>query len=160
MGRGLGCKNSKIFHPTSNNFYALIYLPSGAKIPTAFRVTIRGILRRHLELDGSRYFDPQPWWRHQMETFSALLALCVENSPVTGEFPLPRSVTRALMLSLICTWTNSGENNRDAGDLRRHRAHYIVSVMPTPVHLDWDVIMSSAYGKDSNVSSVEEKSLM
>ena len=26
-------------------------------------------------------------WRHQMETFSALLALCVGNSPVTGEFP-------------------------------------------------------------------------
>ena len=27
------------------------------------------------------------WWRHQMETFSALLALCAGNSPVTGEFP-------------------------------------------------------------------------
>ena len=25
--------------------------------------------------------DIQPWWRHQMETFSALLALCAENSP-------------------------------------------------------------------------------
>ena len=29
----------------------------------------------------------RPWWRHQMETFSALLALCAGNSPVTGEFP-------------------------------------------------------------------------
>ena len=27
------------------------------------------------------------WWRHQMETFSTLLAICVGNSPVTGEFP-------------------------------------------------------------------------
>ena len=27
------------------------------------------------------------WWRHQMETFSALLALCVGNSLVTSEFP-------------------------------------------------------------------------
>ena len=35
------------------------------------------------------------WWRHQMETFSALLALCVGNSPVTGEFPTQRSVTRS-----------------------------------------------------------------
>ena len=26
------------------------------------------------------------WWRHQMETFSALLALCAGNSPVAGEF--------------------------------------------------------------------------
>ena len=27
------------------------------------------------------------WWRHQMETFSALLAFCAGNSPVTGDFP-------------------------------------------------------------------------
>ena len=33
------------------------------------------------------------WWRHQMETFSALLALCAGNSPVTGEFPAQRPVT-------------------------------------------------------------------
>ena len=36
-----------------------------------------------------------PWWRHQMETFSALLAICAGNSPVTGEFPTPRPVTRS-----------------------------------------------------------------
>ena len=36
-----------------------------------------------------------PWWRHQMETFSALLALCAGNSPVTGEFPSQRPVTRS-----------------------------------------------------------------
>ena len=35
-------------------------------------------------------------WRHQMETFSSLLALCVENSPVTGELPSQRSVTRSV----------------------------------------------------------------
>ena len=34
------------------------------------------------------------WWRHQMETFSALLALCAGNSPVSGEFPWQRPVTR------------------------------------------------------------------
>ena len=33
------------------------------------------------------------WWRHQMETFSTLLALCAGNSPVTGEFPSHRPVT-------------------------------------------------------------------
>ena len=35
------------------------------------------------------------WWRHQMETFSALLVLCAGNSPVTGEFPAQRPVTRS-----------------------------------------------------------------
>ena len=70
-----------------------------------------------------------PWWRHQMETFSALLAICAGNSPVPGEFPAQWPVTRALMFSLICAWINGWVNNREAGDLRRHRAHYDVIVM-------------------------------
>ena len=36
------------------------------------------------------------WWRHQMETFSALLALYAGNSPVTGEFPSQRPAPRKL----------------------------------------------------------------
>ena len=35
------------------------------------------------------------WWRHQMETSSALLVLCEGNSPVTGEFPARRPLTRS-----------------------------------------------------------------
>ena len=36
-----------------------------------------------------------PWWRHQMETFSALLALCAGKSLVIGEFPAQRPLTRS-----------------------------------------------------------------
>ena len=35
------------------------------------------------------------WWRHQINIFSALLALCVGNSPVIGEFPSQRPVRRS-----------------------------------------------------------------
>ena len=35
------------------------------------------------------------WWRHQIEIFSALLAICAGNSPVRGEFPAQRPVTRS-----------------------------------------------------------------
>ena len=35
----------------------------------------------------------------------------------------------AFMFSLISAWTNGWANNRRAGDLRRHRAHYDVNVM-------------------------------
>ena len=35
----------------------------------------------------------------------------------------------ALMFSLICVWINDSVNNRDAGDLRRYRAHHGVAVM-------------------------------
>ena len=33
------------------------------------------------------------WWRHPMETFSASMALCAGNSPVTDEFSFKRPVT-------------------------------------------------------------------
>ena len=68
-------------------------------------------------------------WRHQMETFSALLALCEGNhrSPVNS--PHKDQWRGALMFSLICAWTNSWANNGDADDLRLHRAHYDVTVM-------------------------------
>ena len=35
------------------------------------------------------------WWRHQMETFSTLLAFRAGNSAVPGEFPSQRPVTRS-----------------------------------------------------------------
>ena len=35
------------------------------------------------------------WWRHQIKTFSALLAICAGNSPVTGESPTQRPVVRS-----------------------------------------------------------------
>ena len=35
------------------------------------------------------------FWRQQMETFSALLAICAGKSPVTGESPSQRPVTRS-----------------------------------------------------------------
>ena len=64
-----------------------------------------------------------------METFSALLALCAGNSPITGEFPHKGQWRGALMFTLICVWINYWAKNREAGDLRRHRAHYGVTVM-------------------------------
>ena len=68
-----------------------------------------------------------PRWCNQMETFSALLALCARNSPVNS--PHKGQWRGALMLSLICNWINSWVNNREASDLRHHHAHYEVIVM-------------------------------
>ena len=69
------------------------------------------------------------WWRHQMEIFSALLAFCAVNSQVTGEFPAQRPVTRSFEVFFYLRLTDSWANNGDAGDLRRHRAHYDVIVI-------------------------------
>ena len=54
-----------------------------------------------------------------METFSTLLAICAGNSPVTRSFDV---------FFDLCP-NNGGVNNREAGDLRRYRAHYDVIVM-------------------------------
>ena len=65
-----------------------------------------------------------------MEIFSALLNICAGNSPVTGEFPAQRPVTRSLDVFFDLRPINGWVNNAsEAGDLRRHRAHYDVRVM-------------------------------
>ena len=69
------------------------------------------------------------WWRHQMETFSVLLAICEGNSAVPGEFPSQGQWREALMFSLLCVWINDWVNNLEAGDLRRYLAHYDVTLM-------------------------------
>ena len=56
------------------------------------------------------------WWRHQMETFSALLALCaggIHRSPVNS--PHDGQWRGALSFSLICAWINGWVNNGEAG---------------------------------------------
>ena len=53
---------------------------------------------RLADLSSHTVFVCEPnitWWRHQMEPFSALLAICAENSPVPGDFPAQRPVTRS-----------------------------------------------------------------
>ena len=52
------------------------------------------------------------------------------TGPFCGEFAGHKGRWRgALMIPLICAWTNGRVNNRDAGDLRRHRAHRDVNIM-------------------------------
>ena len=58
------------------------------------------------------------------------------TGPLRGEFtgdrwiPLSKvSDAELWCFSLICVWTNGWVNNRNAGDLRRHRVHYDVTLM-------------------------------
>ena len=76
--------------------------------------------------------DIVSWWRHQMEPFPVLLALCEDNPPVTDGFLTKSQWRRASMCSLICARTNSWAYNRVVGDLRRHRAHYGVTLLMNP----------------------------
>ena len=86
-------------------------------------------------LSGDRPVCRSLWWRHRMITISALLPICAGNSPVTGEFPAQRLVSWSFDVSLICARINGWVNNREAGDLRRHRAHYDVTVIQIGFYL-------------------------
>ena len=68
-------------------------------------------------------------WKHfpRYQHFVLGIHRSLVNSPHKGQW------RRALMFSLICTWINGWVNNREAGDLRRHRGHYDVTVMKIQV---------------------------
>ena len=57
-----------------------------------------------------------------MMTSSNEYIFCVSGH-LCGEF------TGALMFSSTCAWMNGWVNNREASDLRRHGAHYDVTIM-------------------------------
>ena len=94
------------------------------------------------------------WRRHQMETFSALLAICAGNSPVSDEFKGRWRGT--LMFSLISARINGWVNNHEAGDLRRIRPHYGVTVMTCILH----IVMYLIYGKCGYIHHVNPQLLV
>ena len=71
------------------------------------------------------YHDDVIKWKHFPRYWPFLRGIhrSLVNSPHKGQW------RGALMFSLICAWINGCVNNREAGDLRRHRAHYDVTVM-------------------------------
>ena len=64
-----------------------------------------------------------------METFSALPAICAQNSLVHGEFPAQKPVTRSFDVFFDVRPNKQLSKHHEAGDLRRYRRHYDVIVM-------------------------------
>ena len=83
------------------------------------------------------------WTMHQSKTWFYQTMMTSSNGNIfratghlCGEFTGNRWIPRTKAIdaefwcfSLICSWTNGWVNNREAGDLRRHRAHCDVIVM-------------------------------
>ena len=82
----------------------------------------------HSMASSRPYGDRTLWWRHQMEAFPRYWPFVrgihwfLVNSPYKGQW------RGALMFTLICSWINGWVNNREAGDLRCHHAHYDIIV--------------------------------
>ena len=69
------------------------------------------------------------WWRHQIETFSALLAICAGNSPVTGEFSAQRPVTRSFEFSFGLRLNKRLSKQSWGWWFETYRTHYNITVM-------------------------------
>ena len=77
--------NSRPIYPFITQFNGI------DSIPLAFH-WVRTIIDAAVIL---MWYQGSPLWRHQMETFSTLLALCAGISPFTGEFPSQSTITRS-----------------------------------------------------------------
>ena len=97
---------------------------------------LRLLMRVTLQLPVVSTHDDVIKWKHFPRYWSFVRGVhrSPVNSPHKGEW------RGALMFSLICAWINGWVNTREAGDLRRYRAHYYVIVMS---QRDSDVIWVS-----------------
>ena len=80
---------------------------------------------RHPQVSNKISHDDVIKWKHfpRYWPFVRGIPRLSVNSPIKGQR------RAALMFSLICVGINGWVNNRGAGNLRRHRAHYDVIVM-------------------------------
>ena len=90
-------------------------------------ITVSITLTSALSSQSSFCNSFEAWWRHQMETFPRYWPFVF-----TVHRWIPR--TKASDAELCCflwsvPWICGWANNREAGDLRRQRAHYDVIVM-------------------------------
>ena len=110
-----------IFQMLTYNIYIYIYIymhawPALKVLCVRYRILDEMCTTGELLWFDLVWHQPIAWWRHEMKTFSTLLAICEETTSSNTE----------LWCSL---WPNFWANNRDAGDLRRHPAHYDGTVM-------------------------------
>ena len=81
-----------------------------------------------------------------METFSALLAICAGNSPVPGEFPAQRPVTRGFDVFFDLRLNKRFSKQSWGWWLESYRAHYDVIVMHgTILGVSYDVKFLSTF---------------
>ena len=126
----------------------------------------------HLSQPGPYFFsyhDDVIKWKHfpRYWPFVRGIHRSPVNSPHKGQW------RGALTFSLICAWTNGRVDNRDAGDLRHHRAHYDDTVIfmlsrhdglanaSAFIHISWlwlrNVVCRVDYGPNVNPGDSYER---
>ena len=108
----------------SMNYYPLFRVRSWNNGMRCMSLYILTLAPARLEVLSHRHDDVIKW-KHfsRYWPFVRGIRWSPVNSPRKGQW------RGAMMFSLICAWANGWVNNRGAGDLRRHRIRYDVTVM-------------------------------
>ena len=116
--RRLDCLLNRLFRLTPKNTSKSVLLD------LCFRVTVP--LWGNPPVTGG-FASPKgsTWWKHFPRYWPFVRG--IHRAPVSS--PYKGQWRGALMFPLICAWINDWVNNREAGDLRRHCAHYDVNVI-------------------------------
>ena len=121
-----------LFHPYHsglNHWYAFC---CGQILANFIHILISGLPNWHR---GVRKRDDVIKWKHFSRYW--LFVREIHRSPVNS--PHKGQRRGVLVFSLISAWINTWVINREAGDLRRHLAHYDVTVMdcPSAIEASW-----------------------
>ena len=117
------CGNMSIQWSFNNHHLALILVSWPClRNPYQPRDTTPCLPRSTFFVSMSGLLTPISWWHREMETFSALEALCEGNLPVIGGSLHKGPVMRTVDVSSMFDQTNCWTNTLVAGDLRRRDA--------------------------------------
>ena len=119
--------NMKVTYPYLDGpfFVYMLLLLNSKQVQSLPETAITLFTYAHKRYKRYRTHDDVIKWKHfpRYWPFVRGIHRSPVNSPHKGQW------RGALMLSLICAWINDWVNNREASDLRRHRAHYDATVM-------------------------------
>ena len=121
----LGAENAKSYY-LNEWWHSRIYASQGKMsfVKCCILTKIHVLSEGH-HLDISRLHDDVIEWKPFPRYWPFVRG--IHRSPVNSSH---KGQWRGdLMFSLICAWINGWVNNREAGDLRRYRAHCDISVM-------------------------------
>ena len=79
-----------------------------------------------------QFHDDVIKWKHFPRYWS--LVHGVRRSPVNSPY---KGQWRQVLFVFICAWINGWVNNREPGDLKRHRAHYDITVILSSQHVEY-----------------------
>ena len=122
------------------------------RIPNKFYLNIVTNIYLYQPWYAANIHDDVIKWKHFPHYWPFVRG--IHRSPVIS--PHKGQWRGALMFSLICVWINGWVNNREAGDLRRYRAHYDVTVMlrqkvsrssDTPWRKSWNVKQTVSWSR-------------